>query len=385
MPARLILPLLCFAAALAADCRLPVEAAPVRILLTAFGPAQGVSISAAGLEISTDGKTWRAIQSGNAPLLEPGETLRAPVMFRGAAGTVSLSRGPLARSYRGIIEVSAGPSPAIVNVVELEDYLRSVVPSEMPSSWPVEALKAQAVAARSYTLGSSPRHGSQGAHVCDTTHCQAYRGTDAERPATDRAVLETRGMVLMRQGRIVAAQFCADCGGVAAPASGSRADALEDGTHFCEASPSHRWSTRISQETMLRALGEERPGAIRRIRIEARDESGRITSITIEHDFGRVTLTGPEMRGKLGPAGIRSTLCWFEADSGTGDILVSGLGNGHGEGLCQWGARGRALPPHGHDFRAILAHYFPEAQLATLDASGRPGPAEPLSDSQRAP
>ncbi len=382
---RLIPPVLCLAAALMAVCRLPVGAAPVRVLLTAFGSAEGVSISAASLEISTDGKAWRALQSGSAPLIEPGRTPSSPALFRSADGTVTLTRGPLTRSYRGIIEVSAGPSPSIINMVELEDYLRSVVPSEMPSSWPVEALKAQAVAARSYALGTGQRHRAQRADLCDATHCQVYRGTASETPATDRAVLETRGMVLMRQGRIVAAQFCADCGGVAAPASGSRADALEDGTHFCESGPSHRWSARISQQTMLRALGEERPGAVRRIRIEARDESGRITSLTIEHDFGSVTLTGPEMRAKLGPAGIRSALCWFEADPDTGDILVSGLGYGHGAGLCQWGARGRALPPHGHDFRAILAHYFPEAGLATLDANGRPGSTEPFSGSQRAP
>ncbi len=388
MPTRAVVLLVWLSTWLTATAACPAPAATLRVLLTTFGTAEGVRASGPSLEVSGDGKTWRRV-SGEAPLCEPGATLPAPLQIRSADGAVTLTRGPLTRTYRGIIEVSAGPAPRIVNVVDVEDYLRSVVPSEMPPGWPAEALKAQTVAARSYALSSISRHRARKADVCDTTHCQVYRGAASETPATDRAVEETRGIVLMDGGRVLQAEFCSDCGGMQAPRSGarlpSREDAAGDGTHFCEAGPSHRWSARITQETILKALGEQRPGAVRRIRIEERDSSGRITSVTIEHDFGRVTLTGAEMRSLLAPAGMRSTLCRMEADPETGDILVNGLGHGHGAGLCQWGARGRALPPYAQDFSSILRHYFPSASLASMEGGAGALTSVPVNGSPREP
>jgi stage II sporulation protein D len=376
---------------LTAASTLCLKAAPVRVLLTAFGSPEGVVASAEALETSSDGRRWTPAPGGSAALCPPGQALTAPLLLRSRDGTVTLTRGNLSRTYRGVIEVVPGPSPAIVNSVELEDYLRSVVPSEMPRSWPLEALKAQAVAARSYALGSGSRHRAQKADLCDSTHCQVYRGTSAESAPTDLAVAETRGLVLVQGGRILPAQFCADCGGMPAPAAAGEADILkpdasEEGTHFCEQAPSHRWSARISQRALLEALGEQRQGAVRRVRIEARDASGRITAITIEHDFGTVSLNGAGLRSRLAPAGIRSALCRFEADPETGDLIVSGLGHGHGAGLCQWGARGRALPPWNQDFRTILQHYYPAAALEAIgEAPGGAADSASLSGSRPAP
>jgi stage II sporulation protein D len=119
--------------------------------------------------------------------------------------------------YRGAIELSLGRKGLLqaINVVDLEDYLRGVVPKEMgPQQYPeVEALKAQAVAARTYALGSRNGFPDDGYDLCATARCQVYGGVAAEQPLTDRAVAETRGLVVAAEGRLIRAYFSATCGG----------------------------------------------------------------------------------------------------------------------------------------------------------------------------
>lgn len=119
------------------------------------------------------------------------------------------------RTYRGSFEVTAlHERLAVVNELPFEQYLYAVVGAEMPASWPAEALKAQAVAARSYALHQG--FGFQIAHVVDSTHSQAYGGMNAEKPQTTAAVDATRGEVLMHNGRVVEAVFSSSAGGVTA-------------------------------------------------------------------------------------------------------------------------------------------------------------------------
>ena len=122
-----------------------------------------------------------------------------------------------ATPYRGLLEVRPAEEGrlTVVNVVHLEDYLRGVVPNELsPQAFPqIEALKAQAVAARTYALSHLGDYSSKGYDVCATPSCQVYRGQSSEHPLTDRAVEETRGIVATWRGRAIHAYYTSTCGG----------------------------------------------------------------------------------------------------------------------------------------------------------------------------
>jgi stage II sporulation protein D len=117
--------------------------------------------------------------------------------------------------YRGVLEVRPGAGLTVVNVVNLEDYLRGVVPNEMsPKAFPrIEALKAQAVAARTYALESRGKYQAKGFDLCATPRCQFYRGKSSEQPETDRAVMETRGQIVTYHGKPINALYTSTCGG----------------------------------------------------------------------------------------------------------------------------------------------------------------------------
>jgi stage II sporulation protein D len=122
-----------------------------------------------------------------------------------------------ARPYRGLLEVRPGAdgSLTVVNVVNVEEYLRGVVPNELsPVAFPqIEALKAQAVAARTWVLAHRGDYSSKGYDVCATPACQVYRGQATEQPLTDRAIAETRGVVATWRGRPIHAYYTSTCGG----------------------------------------------------------------------------------------------------------------------------------------------------------------------------
>ena len=149
--------------------------------------------------------TFRPGGAGRLRLVETGDLLE--LATASAAGTDELLQAD-ATAYRGILEVRpAEPNLlTVVNVVNLEDYLRGVVPTELsPQAFPqIEALKAQAVAARSYALAHLRDYAPKGFDVCATPACQVYRGISSEHPLTDRAVAETRRVVYLEDGDVVA-------------------------------------------------------------------------------------------------------------------------------------------------------------------------------------
>lgn len=119
------------------------------------------------------------------------------------------------RSYRGILEILAKKGGlTAVNLVPLDDYLLSVVPEEMPTDWPAEALKAQSIAARSFALHNRDRHGADGFDLCTTTHCQVYTGVGAEKTASTAAIKATEGEVLFYGTEPIDALFHTDSGGM---------------------------------------------------------------------------------------------------------------------------------------------------------------------------
>jgi stage II sporulation protein D len=264
------------------------------------------------------------------------------------------------RRFRGSLRLLAQEGRLLaINVVDVESYLRGVVPAEMQASWPMEALKAQAVAARTYLLAHADPTASF--DICATTDCQVYRGADSEHPRTDVAVTETAGLVLTFDGRFARTYYHADSGGVIASSQEVWGMALPYLTAFQDVrsdGPHRRWEHALDPVVVARSLAGigRSVGSVRRLRVLAHSDSGRVTRLEVVGDGGSVVLQGAEARQQARSWGLRSTR--FQM---AGDLVARGEGWGHGVGMSQYGARQLALS--GHTFGQILGFYYPSTAL----------------------
>ncbi|HZG37693.1 MAG TPA: SpoIID/LytB domain-containing protein [Nodosilinea sp.] len=267
--------------------------------------------------------------------------------------------------YRGrVLVVPNQGGVTAVNWVDLEAYLYGVVGGEMPASWPQEALKAQAVAARSYALYRRNRTQDQLFDVGGTTAHQVYKGLAAEAPSVQAAVNATQGQVLTYGGNVIEAVFHSSSGGYTENSEDiwQRATPYLRGVaDYDQDAPVFRWSeTFTTQQLEQRITGI---GRLTGVTTERATPQGRIASIRLQGTQGSRTLTGTELRQALG---LRSTLCSLTL---AGDTLrVDGRGYGHGLGMSQWGARG--LATRGHNYQQILAHYYQGTALSNIQVAG---------------
>ena len=172
------------------------------------------------------------------------------------------SKSPLVfnnRKYRGyfmILNSSAGLT--LVNVVNMEDYLRGVLKMEVNPDWPTESLKAQSIISRTYAMKSRGRHGSQGFDVCDKSHCQVYRGINAEDPVLDSVIKSTNGIILKYGNSIASTFFHSDSGGATADVStvwSSKIPYLKGSEEpFKYKSPYSDWKVSLSRNEVDRAI-----------------------------------------------------------------------------------------------------------------------------------
>jgi stage II sporulation protein D len=267
------------------------------------------------------------------------------------------------RWYRGrVLVIPGGNGLTAINYVDLEHYLYSVVGSEMPTSWPIEALKAQSVAARSYVLYHRQRSRNPNFDVGSTTAWQVYGGLEQEAASTQTAVEGTRGQVLTYNGQVIEAVFHS--------ASGGHTENVEDiwsqpipylraVQDFDAGSPVYQWGVNFS----LREFGQRVPGignlvAAVPVRTTPR---GRIVEMRLEGDAGSRVVSGNDLRRALN---LRSTL-FSVAIAGT-QVQISGRGFGHGVGLSQWGAHN--LAQQGYTYQQILGHYYQGVQLSQIQS-----------------
>jgi stage II sporulation protein D len=237
--------------------------------------------------------------------------------------------------YRGALRVQLGTKANVVNHVALDDYLRGVVPAEMPAGWPFEALKAQAVAARSYAVAHL--HPSTGTFdLYDDTRSQVYRGRNREAASTDLAIATSAGSVLLSGSAVANAVFHSADGGatednekvwtsstgkiVGSPVSYLRgsADRAPDGASYDQASPYATWTTATYPATQLSAMlaqdARTNVGSLTAIDLTNRGPSGRLISITLTGSLGTKTVSGEVFRSVFNttrPAtdpSLRSTL-----------------------------------------------------------------------------
>jgi stage II sporulation protein D len=274
--------------------------------------------------------------------------------------------------YRGALDlVLTGSKDGLraINWVHVEDYLKGVVPNEMPYTSPLEALKAQAVAARTFTYSRMAAQNNAAFDLEANTNSQVYHGVDSERPSTNQAVTETTALVAVYRGQYLSAFYHANCGGHTADVAqvwGGDAPYLSGvACGFCDSGPHHAWSLELPLDEVAKALAHHgQPGGpVQALQVLSRFPDGRVDQIEIARDGGTVTLKAPAFRQMLGPDRIRSTN--FEVQALGSSVRFQGRGWGHGVGMCQEGAVGQARA--GYRFEEILRYYYPGSDLRRLD------------------
>ncbi|HEX3671706.1 MAG TPA: SpoIID/LytB domain-containing protein [Candidatus Cybelea sp.] len=272
------------------------------------------------------------------------------------------------RLYRGTFEQTEDGQ--IVNVVDLEQYLYSVVPREMPPSWPLAALQAQAICARTYVLQrSDPRRSYD---LVPSEIDQRYDGIAAEAPSGVAAVDASAGAVLGFGGGYAQIAYSSCCGGhteSSAEAWGNVPISYLGGVvcTSCADSPNFRWERTLGFDVIAQRFSAASPGPLRvdDLKITARDASGRARAFEVATDLGSTTVGGSAFRRGVGTRVLPSLLLNdLRRTPDGGGVAIAGGGLGHGVGLCQWGARG--LAAGGADAAAILALYFPGTVLQHL-------------------
>ncbi|GAC1651052.1 MAG: SpoIID/LytB domain-containing protein [Gemmatimonadaceae bacterium] len=376
-------------------------ASGLRVALASVGRAGRLTASGPWALADRGGSRLLAdLRSGEIVTVEAGRSLSVrgatrdlgpvepPLVVRPTTSAVLVSWG--GHRYRGQLVVSAASGELrVANELPLEDYLRGVIALEIGADAPQAAQRAQAVAARSYAMARLGRGGAW-YDLAATVADQVYGGVDAERAASDAAVAATRGEVLMYAGRIATAPYHSACGGAtedaasvwAAPADvpylRSVSDAMPGTDRFyCDGAPLQQWTRQMAEPDLRTRLQryERRyvaSGRVRDVVVATSTRSGRVASVLIRTDGGSTTLRGGEIReafrsggGAILPSTYFSLAVMRGTDSSVLGVTIRGRGSGHGVGMCQWGAIGRARA--GEDYRAILQAYYPGTTIGSID------------------
>ena len=248
----------------------------------------------------------------------------------------------------------------VVNVLSREDYLAGLINWEISSQWPFEAVKAQAVAARTYARFQKSIRAGELFDVEATTSDQVYGGMEREDFLSRKAVRETEGEMILFRGEPIFAVYHSCCGGkTESPEylwAGNFPYLKTMECPHCLGSPFFVWNYQIDGLRLRSTLNSLNSLGLRvvELRLGQRNESQRILQVFIQGEKGRVDLSGPDFRRLLGRDLLRSTN--FTVKEKDGVFLFAGLGWGHGAGLCQWGMKG--LAENGENYRSILRYYY---------------------------
>ena len=265
------------------------------------------------------------------------------------------------RWYRGRVRlVRKGQGLLAINHVDLEEYLYSVLGSEVYTNWPMEALKAQAVSARSYALHKRQKTSNGLYDLGDTTTWQVYKGVEAEASTTQKAVQETAGQVLTHKGRIILAVFHASSGGHTENVEDVWSNPLpylRGVPDFDQGTRHYRWEKIFSRSQLSKRISGV--GNVVSFAPERLTPRGRIVTIKVLGDRGSRSLSGNDMRKALS---LKSTR--FVVSPEGANFRIEGGGFGHGVGMSQWGAYGMAR--RGYNYQQIVGHFYRGATLARI-------------------
>jgi stage II sporulation protein D len=380
--------------------------AAIRVVLTQGASGADVQSNGAWMLLDPQRRLMARVGAGEQWRIErDGDRVRAT---RGAVRTgwvdgpifaVMTSDGFLAhggRRYRGELVYRASPTGLLVlNRLRVDEYLAGVVPLEIgnrPAS-DSAAVQAQAVAARSYAFTHIDPSDARGYDVTATVADQVYGGVDVETPLATRAITSTRGLVLKYGGRVVNAPYSSSCGGQTAEPSEvwntgdapylKRVSDRIPGTdrYYCDIGPRFTWTKTFDEPDLVGTISRylatvttvpgNNPGRPKSIAVVSNTPSGRVGELRVVTDRGTFTVRGNDIRYVLRGAGgeiLNST--YFSVDSAQErdgylrSLSLHGAGNGHGVGMCQWGAIGRARA--GQNYRTILSTYYPGTTVGTI-------------------
>ncbi|MEI8350454.1 MAG: SpoIID/LytB domain-containing protein [Candidatus Omnitrophota bacterium] len=296
------------------------------------------------------------------------------------------------RAYRGELKITINNGMALINTLSMEEYLYGVLPAEIPASGDMNALRAQAVAARTLVYKNmNQRHKNDGFDVCADVHCQVYQGLSVENPRTNQAVKDTRGEILMYDKAPITSIYHANCGGcLRADVFGNLAycttkfDSEKDfykmqayeqemwlmgmPDAFCTRTDKagFRWQRLYDAEDFMQVFGWSL-SEIKTIVPLEKGEGSQYKTIRLTNDSSSVELKGDvkirdyfeKLRSSMFKVEIK-----FSADKKAQMLFFWGGGFGHGVGLCQAGAE--KMAQQGHTYREILKHYYPKAGLTKL-------------------
>lgn len=337
------------------------------------------------IELKVEGSfsLWSAAKKG----ILLSTRMKGPLQFRSEAGRLKLGKKDLAvpdatllpseaggftyqgKKYRGMAKLFVNPDGkvALVNVLDLEDYLKSVVAGEISASWPDETLKAQAIAARTYATYHLIRNQGKRAHITSPL-AQNYQGLDQEEPRTTAAVAATQGQVLLYKGYIFPTFFHSTCGG------GTEFPQNVWPLHFklpeivpcdyCKDSPYYRWKVSLTVDEIEKKFKEAGvpvhsiesvyPSKISKNRVHVTE----VTLVDDSKEEKKVRVN--DFRRVLGYNVVKSAR--FKMDQEGDRVVLRGWGWGHGVGLCQWGSRAMAQQQQ-QTYRDILKFYYPGSEL----------------------
>jgi stage II sporulation protein D (peptidoglycan lytic transglycosylase) len=309
---------------------------------------------------------------------EQGLTLTFPRPARNPNGA-AMSSGDSGSeiSVSGLIHlVRRGKGFSVINQVDLEEYVKGVVPAEVSSTWHPEMLKAQAVAARTYALYQQMLSATREYDVEATVQDQVYRGKQGIDAGILRAVEDTRGLVVTYQDAPIYAAFSSTAAGLTEDAMNvwSKEYPYLKGVEcpFDLMSPYYQWKSSFKIDTLeqnLRQLGFS-VGTIATMTPLSFSRGGRVAKLRILHSGGELVLRGEELRKAVGYTIIPSTQ--FAIESIGRDVVLSGFGAGHAVGMCQWGAK--ELAELGYPFSTILRYYYPGTELQNMTLAKPPIP-----------
>ena len=286
---------------------------------------------------------------------------------------LEVRRGPLrvgTRDYIGALEIwRQADGLLVVNELPMEEYVAGTVRGEASERWPVEALRALAVVARTYAVFQQSRAAGKAFHVVASNQDQNFAGWAVEGSPAREVARTTAGQVLTWQGRVFPTFYHSDSGGFTEAAqsvfSGDGVPPLEGvRDEFSMESPNYTWTVTLPLTVIgerLRRGGLE-VGQVTRLTVLERSPSFRVARLSVEHSRGTATLRGADFRRLIGYDALKSTL--FVPVAQDGVVRFEGRGWGHGVGLSQFGAKGMA--DRGYAYPQILEHYYPGTALATL-------------------
>jgi len=312
---------------------LTLSACPSWATLIRVGILRGVSsatISGTSLRASAGGNavsvpaSFTVAARGNS-LVVHGKTVPSPLIV---TSQQLIRCGKMA--YEGELVVRAqGSRLTVVNKIDLEKYLRGVLGFEISPTWALEVLKAQAVISRTYALSQMGRHGSEGFDVCDSDHCQVYKGANVHDGSTDQAIIQTRGQVIVYNGALARTFFSSDSGGATSDVRDVWGTAepylVVRREPFRSQSPRSEWETEVSAAEIQSALAKKGKsvGRLHQMAIVRRDSAGRPTLLRFTGSTGAVELPSAMFRMLIGAKKVRSTFFEFRKGAPMSELAVS--------------------------------------------------------------